>query len=355
MVLLVATSASAQKRQFNILAYYAGGPEQVNALPAEKLSHVIFSFCHLKGNELIVDNKRDSTTIFNLVKLKERNPKLKVILSLGGWGGCPSCSDVFSSAEGIKEFSSSVLALNRAFGSDGIDLDWEYPAIEGYPGHKFKPEDKDNFTLLVQELRRTLDPHHEISFAAGGFTTFLEQSVDWTAVMKEVDRVNLMSYDLINGYSTVTGHHTALYSRPSQIESTDNGVQYLVKQGVPREKIVIGAAFYARVWENVKTQDNGLYQSGKFKTAIDYRNFSKDLSEKNGFKFYWDDLAKAPYAYNEKEKLFATFDDVKSLELKSKYVMDQNLDGIMFWEISHDTDDHKLVNAINKVKDGKLN
>src|SRR5690349_22776137 len=71
-----------------------------------------------------------------------------------------------------------------------------------------------NFTLLIQALRTTLGDKYEISFAAGGFTKFLTQSIEWNAVMPFVDRVNLMTYDLINGYSTVTGHHTPLYSTP---------------------------------------------------------------------------------------------------------------------------------------------
>lgn len=347
------SSAFSQKNNFAIIAYYSRGPEKVDSLPAEKLTHIIFSFCHLKGSKLTVDNAEDSLTISNLVGLKKRNPKLKVILSLGGWGGCPTCSDVFATAAGRKEFSTSVLALCQSFKADGIDLDWEYPTIEGYPGHKFDLADKKNFTLLSQQLRKTLGKRYEISFAAGGFQKFLDESVEWKPVMKVMDRVNIMSYDLINGYSTTTGHHTALYSRDLQRESTDNAVQYLIKLGIPRNKIVIGAAFYARVWENVPETDNGLYQTGKFKQSIPYRMFPSRLSEDKGFSFYWDDLAKAPYAYNPKEKLFATFDDKRSIQMKTKYVIDQKLNGIMFWELSLDTFNEGLVEVIHSEKNSK--
>ncbi|HYF69626.1 MAG TPA: glycoside hydrolase family 18 protein [Ohtaekwangia sp.] len=350
LLLMIVSVSFSQNKDFNIIAYYSRGPEMVDSLPAEKLSHIIFSFCHLQGNKLTVDNKLDSLTISKLVNLKNRNPKLKIILSLGGWGGCKTCSDVFSTKEGITEFSESTLALCRSFGADGLDLDWEYPAIEGYPGHPYKPQDKSNFTTLVKILRKTLGDQYELSFAAGGFQKFLDESTDWAAVMREVDRVNVMSYDLINGYSTVTGHHTALYSTPSQKESTHNAVQYLIGIGVPRDKIVIGAAFYARVWENVPDIKNGLYQSGKFKTGIDFRDFSSRLK---GFEFYWDDVAKAPYAYHPKEKLFATFDDRKSIALKTNYVIDNKLDGIMFWEISHDIFNDGLVDVIYNVKTKK--
>lgn len=345
------TYAQQPAKRLNVIAYYSAGPEQVDNLPAEKLSHIIFSFCHLTGNKLTVDSRRDSTTITKLVNLKKRNPKLKVILSLGGWSGCPSCSDVFSTEAGRKEFAQSVLQLNQKYKSDGIDLDWEYPTIEGFPGHKYTPEDKPNFTALVRELRKVLGPKYEVSFAAGGFQKFLEESVDWKEVIKEVDRVNLMTYDLVNGYSTVTGHHTALYSTPELRESTDNCVQYLLKIGVPANKLVIGGAFYGRMWEGVASTNNGLYQSGKFKAGVDFKNFDKQISEQKGFVKYWDDVAKAPYAYNPAEKLFITYDDKRSLALKTQYAIDQKLDGIMFWELSLDTDKDGLLDAIVQTVD----
>ncbi|HET6225701.1 MAG TPA: glycosyl hydrolase family 18 protein, partial [Bacteroidia bacterium] len=279
-----------------------------------------------------------------------KNPSLKVILSLGGWGGCMTCSDVFSTQEARKEFSESVLKLSQYFHTDGLDLDWEYPSIKGFPGHAFKPQDKENFTALLKQLRKTMGAKYELSFAAGGFQKFLEQSVNWSEVMKICDRVNVMSYDLVHGYSTETGHHTALYSNQSQKESTDNAVQYLIKIGVPRNKIVIGAAFYARVWENVAQKNNGLYQSGSFKMGINYKDFPFLLKD---FKLYWDETSQAPYGYNASEKLFVTYDDKKSIALKTKYAIDQRLNGIMFWEVSLDTHQDGLVDCMYNVKSGK--
>jgi len=37
-----------------------------------------------------------------------------------------------------------------------------------------------------------------------------------------------MSYDLVSGYSTVTGHHTPLYSNAKQEASADSGIQDLL-------------------------------------------------------------------------------------------------------------------------------
>lgn len=344
--LLIATAHFAPAQKFNIIAYYAGNAAEAEKFEAEKLTHIIFSFCHLQGNQLHVDDANDSLTIQALVALKKRNPSLKVLLSLGGWGGCETCSDVFADENNRKAFAASVKQLGDYFNTDGIDLDWEYPAISGYPGHKYMAADKDNFTALVKELRTTLGNNAQISFAAGGFTKFLKEAVDWKAVMPYCDRVNLMTYDLVSGFDTVTGHHTALYSTPQQLYSTDNAVQYLVSLGIPRNKLVIGAAFYARIWENVSATNNGLYQTGKFKTSVGYRNFATTFSKENGFTLYRDSIAQAPWFYNADKKLFATFDDIESLRRKTRYAVEQKLNGIMFWELRHDTYRDGLLNAI---------
>jgi chitinase len=327
-----------------IIAYYAGGANRVDSFEVEKLTHMIYSFCHLKGNRLNVDDAGDTLTIQKMVKLKARNPKLKILLSLGGWGGCKMCSEVFSTAAGRDEFSASVKELTDYFKTDGIDLDWEYPAISGYPGHRFVPEDKQNFTALCISLRKALGNKHEISFAAGGFTTFLKESIEWDKVMPVINYANLMTYDLVHGYSTTTGHHTPLYSTSMQKESTDNAIRMLDSIGVPRNKMVIGAAFYARIFENAANVNNGLYQTTKFRNGVPHRNWGSAFSPDSGFVYHWDKEAQAPYMYNASKKWFVTFDDTASMRLKMEYTIDKKLHGIMFWQLNED-----------KLRDGLLN
>ena len=355
IALLFAIKGTAQIETVKVIAYFSGPIAELDSIDVKKITHLIFCFGHLDGQRYKVGNAKDSALISKMVSLKSKNPKLKVILSLGGWGGCETCSDAFFTSEGRKVFAQSVKEVSNHFKTDGIDLDWEYPAvrldndIDKNPVHKTAPEDRENFTDLVVQLRNTLGKQAIISFAAGGFTTYLQKAIEWKKVMKTVDFVNLMSYDLINGYATETGHHTALYSTPKQKESTDNALQYLLKIGVDPKKIIIGAAFYARVWENVSATNNGLYQSGKFKQGIAYRHFAEKLSTANGYQYYWDDVAKAPYSYNAAEKKFATYDDKRSIELKTKYVINHRLGGIMFWEITNDVYKGGLVDVIQQT------
>jgi chitinase len=338
------------KQSLAVIAYYAGPPAKVDSFAVEKLTHIIFSFCHLKGNKLAVDNARDTTTIQQLVGLKKRNPQLKVQLSLGGWGGCETCSNVFSTEAAREEFAQSVKQLLDYFNADGIDLDWEYPAISGYPGHRFVPEDKPNFTKLVAQLRKAIGKKNEISFAAGGFTTFLEQAIEWKQVMPLLDRVNLMTYDLVHGFSSVTGHHTPIYSTPQQKESADNAVRFLDSIGIHKNKLVIGAAFYARIFENVDSVNNGLYRSGKFKRGVPFKAYPNVLTRDSGYVYHWDPVAQAPWLYNAGQKLFVTYDDTTSMRLKTAYAIKQNLNGIMFWQLDDDTFSNGLLDVIYEEK-----
>ncbi|MDR7371407.1 glycoside hydrolase family 18 protein [Flavobacterium aquidurense] len=345
------TNIFAQKnKKLDIIAYYTGDDKLINEYEVNKLNQIIFSFCHLKDGKLSVDSPKDSTTIKHLVSLKASNPQLKIILSLGGWGGCEPCSAAFSTAEGRLAFAKSVKEVSDYFKVDGLDLDWEYPAIEGLPGHLFQPSDKPHFTELIKILRSTLGKNYELSFAAGGFQKYLDQSVDWKAVMPLVNRVNIMSYDLVNGYSKVTGHHTPLYSTNKEEESVDKAVTYFLKLGIPAEKLVIGAAFYTRTWKNVANINNGLYQAGEHIEGTPFKNFSTVLTEANGWKYFWDKKAKAPYWYNEKEKTFATADDLASIKEKTEYVKSKKLGGIMFWELVLDSPKDGMVNEIYKIK-----
>lgn len=338
-----------------VIAYYMGDGSDLQRYNVSQLTHIIYSFLHLNGNQLSFDSATDKQALQRLVALKKQNTQLKVMLSLGGWGGCETCSDTFNNAENRKAFAQSTLAIIEEYQADGIDLDWEYPTIAGYRGHKFAPHDRANFTALIQELRAAFGSKYELSFAAGGFDGFLETAVDWDAIMPLLDNVNLMTYDIVNGDTPHTGHHTALYSTPQQKDSTDNAVQFLLRKGIAPEKIIIGTAFYARVWEQVANTNQGLYQPGVHIDGANYKEFSTRFNSADGYVYHWDDIAKAPSFYNPKTKVFATFDDPRSLAEKARYVQKHKLGGMMFWQLPHDTDNQGLLAAIynNLIKPTK--
>ena len=343
------------KNKLAVIGYYAGRNTAIDSFATEKLTHIIFSFGHLKGNRLNINNANDTATIQHMVSLKEKNPALKVILSLGGWGGCRTCPEVFATDSGRSEFVHSVVELTNWFHTDGIDLDWEYPALENVPGYPYAPEDKDHFTELIRLLRKQLGKEKEISFAAGGYTEYLKTSIDWKNVAPLVNYINLMTYDLVNGYSQSTGHHTPLYSTPQQVESTDHAVRWLDSAGVPLKKIAIGMAFYARVFQGADSINNGLYRPCHFFRGVAYKDQSTFFSPDSGWVYHWDPVAQAPYMYNARQQLFASFDDSVSIRLKTEYALHKRLGGVMFWQLTEDRFNDGLLDTIDAVKKAAKN
>lgn len=343
-------SFSQQNNDISVIGYFAGRSSALDSFPVQKLTHLIFSFCHLKDGKLSVDRAVDTVCIQKMVSLKKKYPPLKVILSLGGWGGCKDCSATFATKKGRKKFAKSTKRVMKYFQTDGIDLDWEYPAIAGYPGHPYLPIDKENFTALIKILRKKLGSKQEISFAAGGFDLFIDSSVEWKKVMSIADKVNVMSYDLVHGASKVSGHHTPLFSTTRQKESGDNAVNRLIQAGVPANKIVLGAAFYGRMFEVTDSLNNGLYLPARFYHGISYSRLYDSVSTGNGFVQYWDSVANARYAFNVQRKIQVTFDDSLSIARKTEYVMQKGLGGIMFWQLMDDKFSDGLLDVIDKTK-----
>ena len=331
-----------------VIAYYAGDEKSIDEFNLDGVDQIIYSFLHLKGNKLAVDNEVDSLTLLNVVNQKKKYPKLKVLVSLGGWGGCKTCSDAFSTEEGRVEFAISTANIIESFKADGIDLDWEYPGISGFPGHNYKPEDRENFTDLVVQLRKYMKEGDILSFAAGASTRFFENSVEWDKVMPLVDNVNLMTYDFYGSGSSKTGHHTALSSNEYQDRSAESSIEALINLGVNPKQIFIGGAFYIKTFKNVENINNGLNQNAEWNRTYNQMDF-EDL--RSNFNFYWDSLANAPYAYDSINKIFATFDDHKSIKLKSQYALENNLGGIMFWQLMNDKKQNGLLKTmVDEIK-----
>lgn len=347
LLLLVSIHSFAQP--YKVIAYYTGHADSLKLYPLNKLTHIIYSFLHLRNDSLTFDSEKQKENVKQIVALKDQYPNLKIMVSIGGWGGCEPCSQTFATAAGRDSFATSATALLRENKIDGLDLDWEYPAIEGYPGHVYDTADRHNFTELVKTLRSKMGNDLLLSFAAGGFEDYLNNSIEWDTVMANVDFVNLMTYDLVSGFSKVTGHHTPLKDYQPKQQSIDKCVNWLLQHSVKKEQLIIGAAFYGRVWENVAADNHGLYNAGSFKEGVSYKKFETYFSDTSGFKYHWDRKSKAPYQYNKSKQLFATFDNERSIKAKTKYVRRNQLGGIMFWELVDDKYSGGLVDAISEV------
>lgn len=239
----------------------------------------------------------------------------------------------------------SAVDFVRRHDLDGFDVDWEYPGLPG-DGNTHRPEDKENFTALMAELRAGLDregarrgKHLLLTFAAGASSDFLAHT-EMAKVQAVVDFVNLMTYDFrVAEGGEPAGHHANLYPSPADPSrhSADGAVAGFLAAGVPASKLVLGVPFYGRAWRDVGSKD-GLYRQGKpLGERMDTSHAALSaLPGRDGWVREWDAAAQAPFLWNEARGTFVTYEDEESLRLKSRYVRDRGLGGVMFWEYHAD-------------------
>lgn len=329
-----------------VIAGYVNIGDKGGLIPGDikKLTHINLAFGQVDKGEIKVN---DEGILSRLKEIRAVNPAIRISLSLVGKTGADFPVES-ATEEGRMKIAKSCANVIKQYDLDGIDLDWEYPCCpENYC--EATPEDKYHFTLLCQAIRKALDEMEGkklLTIAAGG-DRYYTDSTEMDKVQAYLDLVYIMTYDLRCGFHSLTGHHTNLFTATGDIfrTSCDEAVKVFLSAGVPKEKIVIGAAFYSRKWEEVPNRYNGFLQYTKISCTYGpcYHELVEKYIDKNGYTKYWDDECKAPYLFNG--NTFISYDDPQSLKCKVEYIKDQELAGIFYWE--HDADNtHTLLDAI---------
>lgn len=345
---------------------------------------------HPLGNSSVTYGDINGGIVNEFQVLREKNPNLKIGTSLGGWSKSSNFSLIARDASKRATFIENICKFVRYANFDFVDIDWEYPGFVREPdkvdnandtGTPYSiPEDKENYVLLVKELRAALDKQgaelgktYEISAALPMADEKVELGIDVQGLFKYLDFANVMTYDAAGGWDCVSGHQTALYDNPNSPYagkgfSVDSSIQHYLAAGAPSEKLVVGVAFYTRGWEQVANDGPDASLPGLYGTAskvnkdanLDpsygaenclpkavgdggrcggvwpWRYMDKLKQTYSGLKEYWDDTAKAPYLYSEESGAFFTYDNVRSIQEKAKYVKANNLGGMIAWMASND-------------------
>ncbi len=355
----LSSTAYAKKDKYVIAAYVFPRNMALTSdqVAAKKLTRINFAFANIDQGRIVEGDPSDAANLAMLVGLKKENPDLTVLVSVGGWLWSGRFSDAALTPASRAKFIDSVASFITRYNLDGLDIDWEYPAMAGAAGNVFRPEDKQNYTLLLKELRerfkemqKRLHRHLYITIAAGASAKFLEHT-EMDKVQKYVDTVNLMAYDYYEpGDDKITGNHAPLFVDPADPKgiSADKSVKEFEAAGVPANKIVLGVPFYGHVWGHVAATNNGLFQPGDPvpNAYSTYGTLTQDMTS-HGFTRYWDAKASVPYLYNSQKQIFVSYEDPESLALKCRYVIDHHLAGMMFWEYESDPSG-KLLDAIDR-------
>jgi len=295
-------------------------------------------------------------------QLKQQNPSLKTLLSVGGWN---SGSYVWSvmSADPVKRktFIDSSVGFTKTFDFDGIDFDWEYP---GFREGSDPEHDKENFVTFIQELAAALHSEGKLLTAALNVDyKKAEVGLDIPALAKEFDYVNLMDYDLHGSWDNFTGHHTPLFGRheednvnhPGHRLNLNDSVYYYIEEGMPKEKIVVGLATFGHGFVLPEgTEETGLFcptiagsPPGPYSQLVGFLEYYEILQAFNNDTLPWlpgatpgewttvvDGCYLAPYSVNG--PYWIGYDDFDSIQMKSRWINYMGLGGTMVWSIEAD-------------------
>ncbi len=334
-------------------------------------------------------------TYAQLMALKQRNPDLKILPSVGGWTLSDPFYDFIDKANRDVFVASMKKFLKTWKFYDGIDIDWEFPGGDGAnPNLGDRDKDGPAYVALMSELRAMLDElstetgrSYELTSAIGvGYDKI--EDVNYADASQYLDYIFAMSYDFFGGWNTETGHQTALYcgehmtagecdgtgvdakgvARKGPAYTTDNGIQALLQQGVDPQKIVLGAAMYGRGWEGVYpantvvannpmtavasgplqgTQAQYVWEAG----VQDYKGIKEfklgpDGTGINGFEVGYDEQAEAAYAWNKTTGTLVSYDNARSVKAKGQYVRNANFAGLFSWVL--DADNGDILNAMHE-------
>jgi chitinase len=277
---------------------------------------------------------------------------------------------------------------------DGIDIDWEYPGIDPGNGADHSPADKHNATLLLQEFRSQLDAYGATTgqhyfLTVDGPAGNVNSSGSWELadIAQTTDWINLLTFDFHGLWESWTDFNSPFSLDPkeplvggSAIQSTwttKGTVDYYLANGVPAGKLVLGVPFYGKRYVGVPSASNGLYQSfvpqpwpyndsPTFHELVDTgltnanlevigptalaqpKNLGSDDNAINGFAWYWNGPAGAPWLYNPTLDggTFVSYMDPHAVLERTQLAVSKHLRGLFAWEVSQDDDANDLVTAM---------
>lgn len=331
-----------------VFAYYYSNQRELTELERKTINVINLSFGNIAADGTVSVGGLNYDTV-----LQERKNGIRVCFSVQNKDGFKTWT---ATAEKREKLAQEFLNTCEQYHFDGVDIDWEYPEsgteVDNYV----------DFMRILYEKFKKANSNYLVTSAMYGGNGVPKYKAEKSC--QYMDYVHLMTYDL--NAAELSTHLTALSTGPASTISAKQTVDFYHGAGVPKEKLVIGGAFYGKIYELDHNSTAFLRQKP---TTAPYTivysqikaNYLSQIGNTNGnIKVVreWDSNADAPYLcvteYNASGLIvgrkFITYDDAESLKLKAEYVFENDLGGIMFWELGYEArETNDLVEAIYKV------
>ncbi|MBP5483185.1 MAG: SdiA-regulated domain-containing protein [Bacteroidales bacterium] len=283
---------------------------------------------------------------------KAEYPGLKVKLQMGGWGkNADGWSQMARDDAKRAAFVQECVQICEQYNVDGFDIDWEYPTYAAKDGDHVNgadPSDWGNFVQLFKEMREAM-PDKILSYAASDSGKYTDNA----GVLPYIDYINVMTYDQGNPpYHNSSLYRSAITGSRCCAEAIED--IFHGKQGIPYQMMNFGLAFYGHGDGYKQTSGN------RYPSHIDYSKLEDiffkgtcDGMDVKGVNYrIWDDVAKVPYLADAMGRMYASYEDVESINAKVAYAKSKNMLGCMIWEYRHDNDLGTLRHCVKHAMDG---
>lgn len=309
------------------LGYLSGHPDNINY---KLFTHICHAFVVADEEGRIV--ARTSVPSRKLTT-EAHQANVKVILSLGGWGMDREFAALTSKEVSYERFVTAVMNMVDEFDYDGIDLDWEFPD---------NPTEARNFNRLARRFRDELNTlgrkkkRHCLLTMAVNASPLLSRWLDTDVLLETMDFINVMTYDFYGAWSQQAGHHAAfLASSKATGMSAQKAMTYWHEgKGIPKDKLLLGLPLYSRGFAASKPYDKVDRDAPGAFQAKAYRELHQLI--KDGWVCSWDDETRNPWLTSPKGDYVHSYDNEKSLALKTHWAIEQGYRGVFFWEIKQD-------------------
>ncbi|KAF9132490.1 hypothetical protein BGW39_011925 [Mortierella sp. 14UC] len=408
MAVAAAMTERAIKSDKAVIGYF----EPLHGFPIDKLdfdkyTHINYAFGYMwKGAAdpyvIYLDYTAEGPKLKELVKRGHDNG-VKIIMSIGGWYGSQTFSEVAADPAKRKKWIESAMIFLRpntlhddapipnGWNMDGLDIDWEFPGRPGAVCNTVSPNDTASYLQLLNEVRAQMDlefpsNHKTITSAVSIFPwagTDGSSLTDIRAFIPVFDWVNIMVYDVHGPWSTSTGPNAPLYNAPLPGDpfSAQQALDTWTAAGWPKEKIALGTPFYGRAFTttiNMNTQNPvtqyaphpgiapkggpsdsnatfplcdegaqfwGFWNWGEIRENILVDSLTAPVA---GWRRYWDNTTKTPWLFRESDSMFISYDDPMSMSLKVDFARQHGFKGLFMWEAQMDHKD-ELLTVLNQI------
>ena len=310
----------------------------------ELYTHLCHAFVTADENGVVRSNRnvpsRELTT-------QAHRARVKVLLSLGGWGWDRQFAAMVSKPEAEDRYVKTVMETVDGFDYDGIDLDWEYPDSS---------EEDVGFDRLAKRFRKQLDqlgakknrPMIQTMAAAASTNTLKWLSNE--LLLETMDWVNVMTYDMAGEFTDYAGHHSPLFAsskQPGAPRSTELSMKYLIERGMPANRLALGIPLYGKGFSVSEPYASTVGRGQGRRSPGGHYARLVQLQKEQGWIRQWDNETKSPWLLAPDRSAVIGHSDPESVAVKTEWGMKLGLRGVFFWEINQD----RLADGTNPLQE----